>query len=274
MIRIATWASLVLVTLAGGACGSAEVADISDILEGPPRVVDVTDRSARIVADTSVDVVCAVVYGPTTEYGSLATDDDMAGGGHEDHGPRLTGLQPDTTYHYAFGGVGQDGTLYRSEDRTFRTLAADRGAAGKPSGRNLALLSGGALLVGTSSNYGGAEDDATWGGNQAIDGDPGTEWSSNGDGDDAWIEIELPAETQVTDLGFQTRTMGTSAEIGSFQVVADGGEVLGPFSLAGAALVHYFEVDVKAIRLRFEVAESSGGNTGAVEIEVYGDPAR
>jgi len=31
---------------------------------------------------------------------------------------------------------------------------------------------------------------------------------------------------------------------------------------------------MEAKRLKFEVLETSGGNTGALEIEVYGDPAR
>ena len=35
-----------------------------------------------------------------------------------------------------------------------------------------------------------------------IDGDPGTQWSSNGDGNDAWIEIDLATETRVTGVGF------------------------------------------------------------------------
>jgi len=34
-------------------------------------------------------------------------------------------------------------------------------------------------------------NDSAFGMDNAIDGQPNTEWSSNGDGDDAWIEIEL-----------------------------------------------------------------------------------
>jgi hypothetical protein len=84
---------------------------------------------------------------------------------------------------------------------------------------------------------------------------------------------QLEVETLVTKLGFWTRTMVTSAQIISFQVVADDGTVAGPFTLDGPSSVHYFETSIKARRLRFEVAESTGGNTGAVEIEVYGEPS-
>ena len=138
------------------------------ILEGAPEIVDVTAHSARVVAVTNIDVVCSVAYGPTRDYGKLATDTDMAATGHGDHGPLLTGLQPDTEYHLTFGGIGPDGTVYRHKDLTFRTKPADPGAMGKPPGDNLALLSSGAQVVGTSSNFGGADHVESWGGGKAF----------------------------------------------------------------------------------------------------------
>jgi hypothetical protein len=64
--------------------------------------------------------------------------------------------------------------------------------------------------------------------------------------------------------------VGTSAQILSFQVVTGRGETHGPFTLDGAAAVYYFDTDLVAKRSRFEAVDSSGGNTGAVEIEAYG----
>ena len=244
------------------------------ILEDAPKVVDITARSARVAATTKVDIVCSVAYGPTREYGRLATDSDMAATGHQDHGPVLTGLLPDTEYHLTLGGIGPDGTVYRHKDITFRTKPEAPGASVKPAGENLALLSNGARVVGTSSNFGGGDSSDSWGGNQAIDGDPATQWSTSGDGNNGWIEIELPQKTQVSGVGFWTRTMGASAQIYSFQVVSDNGDVRGPFQLEDAASVHYFSTELEAKRLRFEVVDSSGGNIGAVEIEVYGSPVR
>ncbi|MCH7606902.1 MAG: discoidin domain-containing protein, partial [Chloroflexi bacterium] len=168
--------------------------------------------------------------------------------------------------------IGPDGTVYRSEDLTFRTLPLDLSVKRKPYGENLALLSESTRIVGTSSNFGGADNAGAWGANKAFDGDPSTAWSSSGDGNDAWIEIELLQETHVTALGFWTRTMGTSAQISSFNVLTDRDETYGPFTLEDASQVHMFETDFTAKRLRFEVVDSSGGNTGAVEIEVYGNP--
>ena len=139
-------------------------------------------------------------------------------------------------------------------------------------GENLASAEQGARIAGVSSNYGSGANYSSFGADKALDGDPTTAWSSNGDGGDAWLEIELPSETRVTYLGFWSRTMGDSAEIFSFRVVTDRGEVVGPFTLAGADGMHYFETDIAGKSLRFEAVNTSGGNTGAVEIEVYGAP--
>ena len=55
-------------------------------------------------------------------------------------------------------------------------------------------------------------------------------------------------------------------------MITDRGEVYGPFTLDDASAIHYFDTDFTAKRVRFEAVESSGGNTGAVEIEVLGEP--
>ena len=140
-------------------------------------------------------------------------------------------------------------------------------------GENLALLENEASVVGVSSNYQDRSNDSAFGADSALDGDPATEWSSNGDGDEAWIEIELPEVTQVRTIGFWTRTMGDSAQVFSVRVVTDRDEIYGPFELGDAASVYYFDTDFTAQRLRFEVVDTSGGNTGAIEIEIYGEPA-
>ena len=116
--------------------------------------------------------------------------------------------------------------------------------------------------------------DSSFGANNSLDGNPSTQWSCQGNGNGAWIEIEFAQDSHITSLGFWTRTMGTSAQIASFRVVTDRGETFGPFELADAFAVHYFDVDLTAKRLRLETVDSSGGNTGAVEIEVYGEPTQ
>lgn len=273
--------TMVLLALAGpllllSACGplfsigvsTAVVRPMDEILLESPRI-EAGTTSATVDVTTEIPVVCAVAYGATHDYGSLATDTDMAGGAHVEHRPVLIGLAPDAVYYLRLQGVGPNGTLYRSEEYTLRTLPAG-GTSGPV---NLASTARGARISGVSSQYGGAATDGAFAAMRAIDDNPSTQWSSNGDGDGAWIEIELPAPTHVTRVGFWTRTMGSTAQISSFRIVTEQGEEIGPFSLSDAAQIVYFDTDFTARRLRFEAVETSGGNTGAVEIEVYGEPS-
>jgi len=268
-------AILAVVTGCSAASGSTPaIHPASEIIASGPTFGGDSTANLTFELQTKIPVACSVVYGETTAYGNIATDTDMAGGAHSEHHPLLTGLKPDTIYHFRFQGSDANGTLYVSDDLTYRTpkATASTTASNQPAGKNVALLSEGASIKGVSSNYGGGDNASAYGANHAIDGDPSSQWSSNGDGDKAWIEIELPQETKLSALGFQTRTMGSSAQISQFQVVTDKGETLGPFDLPDASAVHYFPVDTTARTLRFEVLKSSGGNTGATEIEVYAAP--
>lgn len=136
-------------------------------------------------------------------------------------------------------------------------------------GENVALSEKGARVIGVSSTVGGGANDSPFGADNAIDGDPATEWSSDGDGDDAWIELELDRSYRVIAFSVHTRTMGESAQVSSFSVLTDEGIELGPFELPGADRPYLFPVDVETRRLRFEVVSSSGGNTGFVDLGVF-----
>lgn len=108
----------------------------------------------------------------------------------------------------------------------------------------------------------------------AIDGDLASEWSSRDDGDDAFITLDLGTVVEVTGVAFLTRSMADGSAITqTFTVTTDGGEVLGPFPAGNPAQARIAEVDATAATLRFEVATSTGGNVGAVEIQVYGTPS-
>jgi hypothetical protein len=232
-----------------------------------PAFEELTDTSAVLTLKTGAPALCQVNYGPTPEYG-LMRRMSMTGP-MEDHRILLPGLKPDTTYHVRLTSVDTNARLYQSGDLTFRTKPSSQT---RPVGRNVASLAAGARVVGVSSNYGGEGNAGTFGANNAIDGDAATEWSSNGDGDKAWIEIEMANASHLVAVGFWTRTMGSSAQIQEFEVLADGKTRLGPFTLKDAGRTHRFPVDVTAKRLRFTVLKSSGGNTGAVEIEALTAP--
>jgi F5/8 type C domain len=104
----------------------------------------------------------------------------------------------------------------------------------------------------------------------AIDGNLSTEWSSAGDGDKAFITIDLGRTRDVTGVAFRTREMGDGSAITrTFDLVVDGGRRFGPFPAGDRVDPRTAKVSFSGRRLRFEVVRSTGGNTGAAEIEVF-----
>ncbi len=253
----------------GTSVGSYDIRPLEEVsANGPPQITDLTANDAILRFESSIPLACSVVYGKTTDYGLVSVDLDMAGGAHMDHGPLLTGLEPDTIYHFRLQGTAPDGTLYISEDMTFRTSEEVTDVE-----VNLASLEAGARVLDVSSNFGGAGNDETWGANSSIDSNRGSAWSSNGDGNDAYIEIELAQQTNLSAIEVWTRSMSNgTAQIFSFTLTTDAGLVLGPFSLEDAEQSYRFDVEAVAHSIRLDVIDSSGGNTGLVEFAVFGTP--
>jgi hypothetical protein len=254
------------------ACSGTQSQELHSIDEisasGPPLVTDITSVDAVLVFESNIPLACSVVYGETAEYGLIATDQDMAGGAHSDHHPLLTGLDPDTEYHFRVQGTAADGTLYMSEDFTFRTPPANETGE-----LNLASLEEGARIVAVSSNFGGAADGEPWGAISAIDGNRGTAWSSDGDGNDAFIEIEFMQRAEIAAIEVWSRSMSDgTAQILAFSLTTDDGEVYFPFELSTAEDSVRFDVELESPtqRLRLDVVDSTGGNTGLVEFAAYG----
>lgn len=263
--RVAILSTIALLTLAAcssgddssGSGSNAEIKPIESILDSEIEIVpDASGTSATFAVDTSIPVACAVIYGTDDSFGLLAVDSDMQGGAHEDHGPLLTGLVPDTEYQYILQGSDAAGSIYRSDIMTFRTPpASDNGL-----GDNLALS---ATVNGASSSF-----SDSFGPELAIDGDLGTAWSSNGDGDDAWIEIALPQPTEINAVAFKTRSMTDGSAITETFTVTIDGTTLGPFPVGPDAAL--LDEPITGEVLRFDADQTTGGNTGAVEVEVYG----
>lgn len=232
------------------------IGDFSEIVESEPVIeFDPSGTAATLRVTTTLDAVCAVAYGVDGPFGSIATDQDMGpGGGHSDHRPVMTGLLPGTEYQYRLQGVAADGKIYRSEVLTVTTPAAQPAGAYGP---NVAV---GAEVTDVSSEF-----SSEFAAANAVDGDLATEWSSQGDGNDAFITIDLGEMVDVTAVGFRTRTMSDgSATTEAFTVEVDGTSY-GPFPAGDTPS----EVAFRGRVLTYRVDSSSGGNTGAVEVEAF-----
>ncbi len=139
---------------------------------------------------------------------------------------------------------------------TFTTPPSTEAAA---PGRNVAV-------DGTVVEYSSQFSDA-FAASNAIDGDLGTEWSSRGDGDDAYLVVDVGRIVEVIGVGFRTREMSDGTAIANSFTVGIDGVSYGPFP--GGPGLAQGEVSAVGRVFRFDVDTSTGGNTGAVEVEIY-----
>lgn len=262
---LATGAALVGIGLA--ACSSSdapvpvEVLSAEDVfVDAPDVTVDPAGTSATLSVTTDLEMACAVVFGQSEDLGEgIATDADMGGGAHTTHQAVMQDLEPDTLYYYRVQGSGSDGRLYQGELATFRTPAAGPSDALGP---NAALD---AEVTGVSSEF-----SSSFAAANAVDGDSGTEWSTDGDGDDASLTLDLGQETDIVGFGYRSRSMSDGTAVVETYTVTVDGTVLGPYP-AGQGLA-VSQAQVRGRILTFDAVATSGGNTGAAEIEVYGTP--
>jgi hypothetical protein len=224
---------------------------------------DPSDPSRAIFrVTTTAPMICAIVWGDDDTFGRFNNSLSMNGTGITQHDVVLPDVEAGVTYQYVVEGTTADGTWYRSDVGTFSVQAAAT-ATTVDRGPNLAT---GAQIVDVSSEF--SDDFAAA---NAIDGDTATEWATDGDGDSGSITIDLGAAEHVGGVAFLTRSMADGTAItDTFTLSVDGSEPLGPFPAGTVASPRVADVDVTGEQLRFDVATSSGGNVGAVEIEVYG----
>jgi hypothetical protein len=239
---------------------------LSAVTETETTVVEVTDTTARVNFVGTVPLACYLVYGTDQDFGEVTNDPDMAEAAIIEHNPVLLGLEPDTEYVFRMQGMGEDGVIYVSELYRFRTLPASDEISD-----NLLAPENGAVVTEVSSNFGGQPDDGHWGIANAFDGNPVTEWSSDGDGDDAYFVVELDGTYQIDRIEYWSREMADGSSIvETFTVTSDSGETFGPFELPDTERAYTFAVDFVTAALRFDVNTSTGGNTGAVDVAAYG----
>jgi hypothetical protein len=215
-------------------------------------------RSAVVQVETNPPTVCAIAYGRTAALGSIADDPNMGGTAISRHSVLLGGLTPGTTYRFLLTATDAQGRVFQTRELTTFTTARQSAAPGQ----DIAI---GAKIVAVSSQWSNAYRAAN-----AVDGNLSTEWASADDGDRAFIEIDLGRQRKITGISFVTREMSDGSAITrAFAVVVDGRKRYGPFSAGNRLDPHIVPVSFTGRFLRFEVVQSTGGNTGAAEIEVF-----
>ena len=78
--------------------------------------------NGHVFPDQSVTTYYYFQYGLTTSYGSQTTTEGPVNGTDKDVSTNVTGLAPNTTYHYRVAATNTDGTSF-GEDVTFTTPA-------------------------------------------------------------------------------------------------------------------------------------------------------
>lgn len=213
---------------------------------------------------TTESMICAIVWGETEALGNFNNSLAMNGTGIVDHDVFLPGAVAGRTYFFVVEGFTADGTIYRSEMDTFTIPQSDAPATADSAverGPNLALEG---AVVDVSSEFNDSFAAAN-----AIDDSGLTEWSSAGDGDDAFITIELAESSVVAGVEFITRSMLDGTAIAeTFNVTVDEANTFGPFPAGTAADRIVAVIDTTGRTFRFDVDTSTGGNVGAIEVRV------
>ena len=261
------------VALAGCGSDSSSLTDpntIDGIEFSDLNATEITSTGALVSFTTSVPTTCFVEYGTNADSLDMtATDLTMEDNELSvEHTVQLEDLMPATTYYYRGLVTDSEEMMYRSGTQPFTTLPDTAPSALT----NVALLSAGTAVADVSSNFGNGANDSSWGANNAIDGLMSSEWSSYGDGDDAFITLDFGGDRTIVKFGFRSRKMSNgTAIITGVRLIFDDDSVAGPFETPDPDTTYTFDIEppVTAGTVRIEAVTTTGGNTGAKEIQFY-----
>jgi NHL repeat-containing protein len=128
----------VVATNFGGTTHGAEVTfttlDVPSVgIEGVSEVTQTTATLTASVNPNNTSTTIHFEYGPTPEYGSATRETDSIGADGVSHGleARLSGLSPDTTYHFRLVATNEVGRT-TDVDHVFKTQAPLPQAASSP----------------------------------------------------------------------------------------------------------------------------------------------
>jgi len=232
--------------------------------------------------DTTLETTCEAELSEDGEaFDERFTDPSMDPDDPYDFAHRvpLTGLRAETTYWVRALAEDPDGEQYLSAPLRFTTAAEapGDGGSGIEQMRNVALVSEGAVVTDVSSIFGGSDFDGTWGIHKAMDGSEESAWSTRGDGDDAYAVLDLGTRHPIRRFGFRSREMADGSSIvRSIQLTLDDETVVGPLPTPDPGTLYRFDFDppLETRVVRLDAVETTGGNTGAREIQLWSPVSR
>jgi len=234
------------------------------------HVSDISPTRAVVQFDTSVPTSCIADFGTSSDKLDMtATDPTMIDGQLEtDHNVALEDLRPNTTYYYQAVATDANNYTERSDIQSFETSAS---TAGDDTSTNIAAISAGTTVAAVSSNFGDNSNESAFGAHKALDGLMSTEWASNGDGDNAYIELDFGLQRTIRSLRFRSRTMADGSSIITRFQLSNRGRVIGSFDTPDPDKVYEYELDVTVStqKIRLDAIETTGGNTGIKELQFY-----
>ncbi|MCB9730100.1 MAG: discoidin domain-containing protein [Deltaproteobacteria bacterium] len=258
----------------GGADVAPDQQPSVDVVFSELRAEEITEQGALIRFQTNVAVLGSVEYGEAgAGLDSVAVDPGLDPTTKvTDHAIPLTGLSADTDWSVRARATDALGVLHVSQTLAFATPEP----TAPPVTGNVALASNGAKVSAVSSNFGGTSNSSSKGANKAIDGDLETLWASDGDGKDAFIELDLGADRTVAKVAFASFALGPSdapqGQIKSLRVLFDGVEsALGTVELPEVDQLYEFDLPaaVTVRHVRVEAVDALDGNTGLREVQLF-----
>ncbi len=240
------------------------------------RATDIGSDRATVRFDTVGETTCEVQWGTSEKdlsHHAIDPDMDPDNPFALTHRVPLEDLPPKTRVYFRAWAMSRSNETFYSSTYSFETKTA---AAVESDERvNVASLDSGATVTGRSSNFGDAKDSDAWGAQMAIDGQMSTEWATGGDGDAAYLELDLGSVHRIDAVAFRSRKMSDgSSIIQSFELVFDEDETVGPFDAPDPDERYVFELarPYSTQHVRLNALKTTGGNTGIKELELLAVP--
>lgn len=197
---------------------------ISDV-----RATDITKTAAQIAWSLDEAATGQVEYGLDTSYGSWTKRESSFA--YSKHLQALSGLTPDTVYHYRVISTNSAGGTTRSGDRTFRTKAGDTPTPTPPPADPVGIVVPASIDRTGSSNVSGAMQNFV---NGVPDGSTivfpaGATYLLSGDG----LFLRRRSGLTLTGEGATLKSLGCDSEDSLIRVEGGSGIVIRGLTLVG-----------------------------------------